>query len=152
MNPSRIRDLVAQLETSKSLDEENAWGKLKPLGPEVLPYFLSAYPKMKKWHGRVSLVFHSMKFARQYDEAFNLGIMATKDRATLVRYRACMLLAFSLRKEALPHLEVLLSHKDEKTAQDAHAAIDAIKNKNHHYFVDREHTGQKFWNINEYSA
>jgi hypothetical protein len=149
MNETEIRRLVAALETTKVLEEEEAWLRLKPLGAGVLPYFLESYPKMKKWRGRVSLVFHSIKYARSHQEAFELGIVALKDKATLVRYRACGLLAYSLRKDAIPYLKELLNHEDRETVEDAKAAIDAIKHQNHHYFMDRTHSGSAFWAVNE---
>jgi hypothetical protein len=149
MEESDIRRLVAALDTDDASKAEEVWGRLKPLGPKVLPYFLEAFPKTKKWKGRVHLVFHSVRFARTHPEAFQLGILGLSDKATLVRYRACGSLAYSLRKDALPHLEKLLGHPDKKTAEDAKAAIDAIKNKNHHYFIDRGHTDRSFWEVNE---
>jgi hypothetical protein len=35
-----------------------------------------------------------------------------------------------------------------RTVEDARAAIDAIARKNHHYFVDRTHSGRSFWVVN----
>jgi hypothetical protein len=67
----------------------------------------------------------------------------------MVRYRACGLCAYSLRQEALPSLQSLLSHKDGKTVEDAVAAIEAIEQQNHHLFVDRTHSGRSFWIVNE---
>jgi hypothetical protein len=64
-----------------------------------------------------------------------------------VRYRGCCILAYSLRRDAVPALQQLLSHSDTKTADDAMAAIDAIKHRNHHYFVDRDHSGRMFWEV-----
>jgi hypothetical protein len=147
MNDAEIRRLVANLDVARTSEEDAAWEKLRPLGSKVLPFFVEYYPKMKKWQGRVSLVFHSISFARDHDDAFSLGIKATGDKSTVVRYRACMLLAYSLRKDALPYLQALLSHTDRKTAEDAKAAIDAIENNNHNYFIDREHSGQMFWKV-----
>jgi hypothetical protein len=152
MDETQIRALVAALETTKVSEEEWTWEKLKPLGPSVLPFFLEYYAKMKKWQERVSLVFHSIKYARDYDEAFQLGINATKDKATVVRYRACMVLAYSLKKEALPHLRALLSHADKKTVENAKAAIDAIEHRNHNYFIDRQHSGKMFWTVDSNAA
>jgi len=51
-----------------------------------------------------------------------------------------MLLAFSQNEAALPTLRESLSHPDEGTRGDVVAAIDAIESRNHHYFVDREHS------------
>jgi hypothetical protein len=149
MEEREIRHLIAALDTDEAGKAEKAWALLRPLGPAILPYFLEAFPKTKKWKGRVSLVFHSIRYGRSHPEAFELGVKALTDKSTLVRYRACGVLAYSLRKDALPHLEGLLGHPDKKTAEDAKAAIDAIRNKNHHYFIDRDHTGKVFWQVNE---
>lgn len=71
------------------------------------------------------------------------------DRSYMVRYRACGLLAYSLRREALPPLQTLSAHADRRTAEDAAAAIDAIEHRNHDYFADRGHTGRSFWAVND---
>ena len=149
MEPNKIREYVSRLETTKSLEAEAAWAELRPLGIEVVRYLAEAYPKMKKWQGRVSLVFHSIRYAKDSEDAFQLGIKALNDRATLVRYRACGLLAYSQRKEAITHLKKLLKHEDNETVADAKAAIDAIKKRNHHYFIDRDHSGKTFWQVTE---
>ena len=149
MNADEIRALVSRLDTTKASDEENAWDELRPLGVEVVPYLAEAYPRMKKWQGRVACVFHSMRYSRTSDAAYELGIAALQDRATLVRYRACGLLAYSLQREAIAHLKKLRRHTDKKTADDARAAIYAIKKQNHHFFVDRGHTGRLHWRVNE---
>jgi hypothetical protein len=65
----------------------------------------------------------------------------------MVRKRACSILAYSLRQDAVPHLEHLLCHRDQKTRDDAAAAIDAIKHRNHHYWVDRDQSGRVFWKV-----
>ena len=149
MEPNKIREYVSRLETTKSLEAEAAWAELRPLGIEVVRYLAEAYPKMKKWQGRISLVFHSIRYAKDSEDAFQLGIKALNDRATLVRYRACGLLAYSQRKEAITHLKKLLKHEDNETVADAKAAIDAIKKRNHHYFIDRDHSGKTFWQVTE---
>lgn len=92
-------------------------------------------------------MFRIIRYGRTSEVAFQLGLAGLCDRATIVRYRACGVLAYSLRRDALPHLEALLGHPDHKTVEDARAAIDAIKRKNHHYFVDRDHTDQIFWEV-----
>jgi hypothetical protein len=148
MTEERIRELVCRLETSKTVEEEAAWAELKPLGEAVVPHLAEGYAKMKKATGRVSCVYHSMKYARVSEAAFQLGLAALTDRATLVRYRACGLLAYSLRADALPSLQAQLAHPDEETAADVRAAIDAIQHRNHHYFRDRDHSGRTFWTVN----
>ena len=148
MTDERINELMARFESTKSLEREEAWTELKPLGEEVVRHLAKAYPQMKKAQARVACVFHAMGFARTSDAAFQLGVTALSDRATLVRYRACGLLAYSLRRDAVPHLKALLRHDDAETAADARAAIDAIERKNHHFFVDRKHSGSTFWDVN----
>jgi hypothetical protein len=149
MDEAQIKALVRQLDTKDRAAEETAWAQLRPLGIAVVPYLAEFYPDAKKLAGRRAIVFHAIKHARTSEAAFQLGIAALGDRALAVRYRACSVLAYSLRRDALPHLKALLSHHDPKTAADARAAIDAIERKNHHYFVDRGHTGQMFWEVND---
>jgi hypothetical protein len=43
----------------------------------------------------------------------------------------------------------LLQHTDARTREDATRALDAIHHQNHHYFVDRAHSGRSFWVVNE---
>jgi hypothetical protein len=74
-----------------------------------------------------------------------MGIVAVQDRAYAVRHYGCALLAYSLRAEALPTLSSLLKHADRRTVEDANAAIDAIKSKNHYFFKDRDHSGKVRW-------
>jgi hypothetical protein len=44
-------------------------------------------------------------------------------------------------------LMTLLGHSDQKTVEDARAAIDAIQHQNHNYFHDRKHSGQVLWEV-----
>jgi len=62
------------------------------------------------------------------------------------------LLAYSLRKDALAKLRPLLQHSDPRTREDARAAIDAIEKRNHHLYVDRDHSGRARWVVNEGDA
>jgi hypothetical protein len=149
MDDQEIISLVRQLDTRQRLQQESAWRRLRPLRERVVPYLLEAYPTTKKWQGRLALVFHSIKYARTSEAAFHLGLIACEDKAALVRYRACGLLAYSLRADALPYLEALSGHRDVRTVEDAAAAIDAIRSRNHHYFIDRGHTGQIFWQVSD---
>ena len=126
----------------------DAWGELKTLGVDVVGYLATGYSKMKKAPGRTTCVFYSMSYSRTSEEAYELGVVALNDKATTVRYRACGLLAYSLRKDAIPYLRSLLQHRDSRTVADARAAIDAIENENHHLFVDRRHSGRMFWDLN----
>ena len=148
MTPDQIRASVARLDTTSWSDQEEIWTELRPCGEAVVPYLREAYPRFRKWQGRVALVYRSIRYARVSEDAFQLGLAALADRATLVRYRACSLLAYSLRDDAIGSLEALLDHPDAETVADARAALDAIRNRNHHYFVDRRHSGRTFWEVN----
>src|SRR5512141_420695 len=86
----------------------------------------------RSWKTRAACVFYSMKYARESDEAVALGREALRDKAVGVRYRACMLLAYSQRRDALPDLrEALQGYSGKKGADDLAAAIDAIEQQNH---------------------
>lgn len=148
MDDSQIRHALEMFDTASTSAHEAAWALLRPLGVDVVPFLAEYFPRTKKAQGRVALVFHAIRFARESQAAFELGILALNDKATLVRYRACGLCAYSLRKDAIPYLERLLNHADVKTVDDARAAIDAIRRKNHHYFVDRSHSNSTFWEVN----
>jgi hypothetical protein len=136
---------VAALDTSNAAGQERTWAELRPLGAAVVPHLAQAFPRFRKWQGRACLVFHCIRHARASDAAFDLAVRALADKSHVVRYRACGLLAYSLRRDALPHLEPLLLHADRRTAEDAAAAVDAIRRGNHDFFVDRTHTGRAHW-------
>jgi hypothetical protein len=90
--------------------------------------------------------YHSVRYARESDSAVELGKQALTDKSGVVRYRACMLLAYSLRQDVLSFLKQVETN-DPKTREDIRAAIDAITSQNHHFFVDRDHSGQVTLNI-----
>lgn len=149
MTPVEIRALVSLMDTAVTADADQAWEQLRGLGAAVTPYLREAFPKFRKSQGRAALLFHAIRFSRESEDAFQMALTALTDKATVVRYRACSLLAYSLRKNALAHLKPLLKHADARTAEDAHASMDAITARNHHYFVDRHHTGRAFWHVND---
>lgn len=149
MGETQIRTLVRQMDTADAAVLQTVWEQLRPLGETVVPYFLELYPQTKKMQGRRDMVYHTIRFARTSEAAFQLGIAALNDRSGVVRYRACSVLAYSLRRDAVPLLDPLLTHKDQKTVADAQAALDAIRHQNHHYFIDREHSGRTYWEVNK---
>jgi hypothetical protein len=139
--------LVQQFGTSSTIELGTTWEELRQLelGEAVVPYLAEAYPRMKRWQGRAALLYHCTSDARASRAASELGLTALADRARMVRYRACGVLAYSLNTEAIPALERLLSHPDPRTVEDAQAALDAIRLQNHHYYIDRGHTGMVRW-------
>ena len=148
LSDDEIRRLIGEI-VGDSRAAEAAWQVLRELGPAVAPYLLEAYPAAKRWQARTALVFHAIRFARVSEAAYALGRRALEDKSYMVRYRACMVLAYALRADAIPALEALLQHPDTRTQEDAARALDAILHQNHHYFVDHTHSGRSFWVVNE---
>lgn len=148
MDDLQVRHALEMFDTASTIAHEAAWALLRPLGVDVAPFLAEYFLRTKKAQGRVALMFHATQFARESKAAFELGLLGLNDKATLVRYRACGLCAYSLRNDAISHLERLLRHADVKTVNDARAAIDAIRHKNHHYFIDRTHSNSTFWEVN----
>ena len=72
--------------------------------------------------------------------AIALGLRALLDRSKYVRFVACRLLAFAQDPKTIEHIEAARAVKGDIDGDFA-AAIDAIRSQNHHYFVDREHSG-----------
>lgn len=146
LGPDQIRELVARLETRSWREQEEPWSQLLPLGEKVVAYLLEAYPRTLLWQGRASLGYHATRFARTSNAAFELGLAALTDRSFMVRYRACGLLAYSLRADAQAPLEKAAEHEDERTQEDATGALLAIGERNHHLFRDK--TGRMRWVVN----
>jgi hypothetical protein len=147
MNDDTIRALVARLDTKENSVRDEAWSQLRDLGERVMPFFEEFFPLAKKLEARRDMAFHAIRHARTNEAAFRIGLLAIADKSSVVRYRGCCVLAYSLRRDALTALQSLLRHRDVKTVDDAKAAIDAIEHGNHHYFVDRGHSGQMFWEV-----
>ncbi|MEM6274080.1 MAG: hypothetical protein AAF735_02470 [Myxococcota bacterium] len=140
--------LLARIDGSGSDSEWEAIDALRErLGVRLAEHLLALYKKSRSWKPRSACVYHSTRFARESDSAIELGVLALDDKSQTVRYRACLLLAYSLKKALLPRLYARLDSIRPDTRQDLEAAIDAIQHKNHHYFVDREHSGQMTLNI-----
>lgn len=137
-----VEQLLDRLDGSGSDEEWSAALELRSrLGGSLPERLLSRYRQAKKWPTRSSYVYHAVRYAQDSDAAIELALLAVKDKAKVVRYRACMLLACSQRKELLPKLHDLLAQVAEDTKADLLAAIDAIEVQNHNYFVDRDRSG-----------
>jgi hypothetical protein len=149
MDSETLREMVSKLDVAGVAALEAAWAPLREHGVDVVPWLLDAFPSFRTWQGRSALVYHAVRYARSSEEAFQLGVLGCRDRSYVVRYRACGLLAYSQRTDALGHLEPLLSHRDTRTVEDARAATDAIESRNHHYFIDWSHSGRSFWRVND---
>jgi hypothetical protein len=146
-----VDELVAALDQNRQTDLGAAESRLfREHGLEALvPGFVAAYSRIRNAAGRNSILFWLVRFARKYTEIVELAKVALNDPAYMPRMQACGILAYSLRRDAIPHLEPLLKHRDQKTRDDAAAAIDAIQHQNHHYWFDRDHSGKFFWTVNQ---
>ena len=141
-NEHGIEQLLDRLDGTGSDDEWSAALELRTrLGKDLPDLLLSRYRHAKKWATRSSCVYHAIRYANDSDAAVELALLAINDRAKVVRYRACMLVACSQRKDLLPRLRRLLTDVENDTKADLLAAIDAIESQNHNYFVDRDHSG-----------
>ena len=146
---AEVHALLEALDGSESDQAYDARGRLRELLGDDLPnYLLARYRSQRHWRRRTDYVYEALRYARRSEEAVNLGKLAVSDRSKMVRHRACALLAYSLRRDLLPFLEEELAKaKDGETRDDIVAAMDAIVEQNHHYFVDRNHTGDWTWNV-----
>lgn len=143
----QIAELVKQLDTTGFDEHEEPWAQLEPFGAKVAAHALKAYPRFRNWQGRTTLLLRMTRYARTEPAAFELGLAGCKDPSPVARVRACAVLAYSLRDDAILALEALADdNKDRSVREAAAAAIDAIRNKSHHYFHDRQHTGKSQWN------
>jgi len=140
--------LLSVVDGSGSDTEIEAIKKLGLHANNVPNLFYKKYRLASKAKERGACVHYSTRYARDDQIAFELGLIALSDRSRHVRHLACLLLAWSLRADALPELRKLERfHSDDETLEDIRAAIDAIENQNSDYFVDRDHSGMVSLNI-----
>ena len=113
----------------------------------LIPLYVGAFYKLKKWPGRMHIAFWLVSYARLYPEIVELAIHGLNDRSKIVRNYCCRILAYAGDEKSLPYLQELKNHNNAETREDANAAIDAIVNKNHNLWVDREHKGNIIWKV-----
>ena len=143
-----VDELLERLDGSGSDSEWDAVFELRSrLGDQLPDQLLVRYQQAKKWQVRSSCVYHSVRYAGANESAITMALLALKDKSKVVRYRACMLLACSQRKDLLGRLQEEVSELPEETQSDVLAAIDAIESENQDYFVDRDHSGMVTLNI-----
>ena len=135
--------LLRLVDGSGSDSEYEAIKKLES-STDALPLLLyKKYQTAKSAKERGACVHHSTKFSKKDRIALELGIDGLSDRSKHVRHLACLLLAWSVQKDALPVLRRYESiyANDDETLGDIRAAIDSIEHENSNYFVDRDHSG-----------
>jgi hypothetical protein len=145
MQDERVEILVRAFSNSLRPEIDAAWVVADSMGDDLLPLLAEAFPRIRKSEGRASVMRYVGRFSREREVAFRMGKVAVEDRACVVRHYGCALLAYSLRADALPILSSLSKHADRRTVEDAKAAIDAIRSKNHNFFKDRDHSGKILW-------
>jgi hypothetical protein len=145
MHDERVATLLNAFNTLRRSEIDAAWVVADSMSGDLLTLLAEAFPRIHKSEGRASIMRYVGRFSRESEVAFRMGTVAVRDRAYAVRHYGCALLAYSLRTDALPVLISLLKHADRRTVEDAKAAIDAIKSKNHNFFKDRDHSGKILW-------
>jgi len=103
--------------------------KLEALGVDIPGLMMKRYKFSRRWADRASCVYHCIKYAKTNEDASRVGIIALRDKSKTVRHQACMLLSAAQKKDAIEHLEELLS--DEASRDDAAAARDGLLNPKH---------------------
>src|SRR5918999_5138091 len=124
--PERQRTLaaLARFDSADAADREREWQEFPP-GADAMPLFLEAFPRMRRMEARTSMLYEATFFARVSEAAFRLGVLGCRDRSKYVRDRACGVLAYSLRRDALPALRPLLRDPDPLVRQGAEGAVHA---------------------------
>jgi hypothetical protein len=142
MIDERVTSLLDKL--GQNADQEfDVIGELNKLAVRLPSVLLHRYRTEKKWQTRRSCVYHAIGYSKDDNDAVQLGIEALSDKSKVVRYQACLLLSFSLKKEVLPELQkVKQTISDNETLANVEAAIDAIEHQNTNFFADRQHTGK----------
>jgi hypothetical protein len=126
MDYEGVHEHLAYLDGRSSEDMHEAIAKLEELGVDIPGLMMKKYQISRRWADRASCVYHCIQYAVTHEEAYQVGIIALQDKSRAVRHKACMLLSAAQKKEAIEHLEKLLS--DKTSRNDAVAAIDLLLN------------------------
>jgi len=70
-------------------------------GDSVVPELIDAYDKVRFWQGRKLIVYALIIYGSTHREAYELGNKALKDRSSLVRQDAVVLIAKADSDKAL---------------------------------------------------
>ena len=111
----------------------------------LIPVYVKAFPKIKNWPGRMYISFTLIPYVKINQDVFDLALIGIFDKSKIVRNYCCSMLAYAKKTEAIPYLKKLNISRYETSHEDAIAAIAAIEKQNHHLWVDREDSGNIFW-------
>ena len=128
MSNDGVHEYLAYLDGRSPAAMQEGIEKLEALGVDIPDLMMKRYKFSRRWADRASCVSHCIKYAKTNEDAYQVGIIALKDKSKTVRHQACMLLSAASKKEAIEHLEELLS--DGASRDDAAAAIDVLLNLN----------------------
>jgi len=129
MDNEGVHEHLAYLDGRSSEDMHEAIATLEALGVDIPGLMMKKYRISRRWADRASCVYHCIKYARTHEDAYQVGITALQDKSRAVRHKACLLLSAAQKKEAIEHLEQLLS--DKTSRNDAVAAIDVLSKLKH---------------------
>ncbi len=115
----------------------------------LIPVLVQAYGRIRSFKGRKVILHFLLPHVRCVDEVFALGLVALGDRSRDVREDALALIAYALDERALPALAAHARHRDPRDRESAEAAMAAIRAKNHHLFLDRDHSGNANWVVQD---
>jgi hypothetical protein len=129
VNNEGVHEYLAYLDGRSPAGVQEGIEKLEALGVDIPNLMMKRYKFSRRWADRASCVHHCMKYAETNEDAYQVGIIALRDKSKTVRHQACLLLSAASKKDAIEHLEKLLS--DAASRDDAAAAIDVLLNLNH---------------------
>jgi hypothetical protein len=128
VNNEGVHEYLAYLDGRSPAGMHEGIEKLEALGVDIPGLMMKRYKISRRWADRASCVYHCIKYAKKNEDAYQVGIIALRDKSKTVRHQACMLLTAAQKKDAIEHLEELLS--DETSRDGAVAAIDVLLNLN----------------------
>jgi hypothetical protein len=128
VNNERVHEYLAYLDGRSAAGMQDGIEKLEALGVDIPDLMMKRYKFSRRWADRASCVYHCIKYAKTNGDAYQVGIIALQDKSKTVRHQACLLLSAAQKKEAIEHLEELIS--DDASRDDAVAAIDVLLNLN----------------------
>jgi len=143
LDQTEVETLLDRLDGTGSNTEWEAALQLRSLGSDLPRLLLQRFRSARSWKVRSSCVYHAVRYSLESRDAVILGLEAIRDRSKVVRYRGAMLLAYAQDPTTVAPIRTALAEMSgTQRTDDLLAAIDAIENKNHNYFVDRDHTGK----------
>ena len=136
MTEQQIEKLYELMTKTTELARENIRSLyLGSIGEDNIPFCFKYYRSSKNASVRGDMVKFVIRYSRESELARKLGIEALQDRSNKVRRNGCAVLAYSLRQDMIPYLEVLFESNDELTREKARSAVDAIHQGDIDYFV-----------------